>query len=182
MAAPRHLVGMVEAHAVQDAGAAVMAGGIEAREAERGHHLDLVLRHGAERIAAVVLAARRLLGIAIAAQIRAHDGEFSARRGAILCQDTWVNGIAVHEQERRPASAIDRHDACAAGLDLGAGESLEHWRCPPVSLLAGQNDIPFVRPLTLPLIASSWFDPPRCLRPFGSGRIRSHHKNPREGS
>ena len=41
---------MVEAHAVQDAGAAIVPGDAEALEAERRHHLDLVLRHGAERI------------------------------------------------------------------------------------------------------------------------------------
>ena len=56
----RHLVRMVEAHAVQHARAAVVAGGVEARKAERRHHLDLVLRHGAERIAGMVVAAGRL--------------------------------------------------------------------------------------------------------------------------
>ncbi len=39
---------MIEAHAVQNACAAVVARGIEALMAERRHHLDLVLRHGAE--------------------------------------------------------------------------------------------------------------------------------------
>ena len=41
--------------------AAIMAGGVEAIEAERGHHLDLVLRHGAERIARMIVPAGRLL-------------------------------------------------------------------------------------------------------------------------
>ena len=73
----RDLVRMVEAHAVQHARAAVVAGGVEAVEAERGHDLDLVLRHGAERVAAVILAARRLLGIAVAAQVGGDHGELA---------------------------------------------------------------------------------------------------------
>ena len=68
-------VGMVEAHAVEHAGAAVVAGGLEAGEAERRHHLDLILRHGAERVARMILAAGRLLGIAVAAQVGAYHGE-----------------------------------------------------------------------------------------------------------
>ena len=69
------LVGMIETHAVQHAGAAVVAGGEEFVVAERRHHLDLVLRHGAERIVFMVVAARRLFGIAVAAQIGGDHGE-----------------------------------------------------------------------------------------------------------
>ena len=50
----RDLLRMVEAHAVQHARAAVVTGGVEAVEAERGHDLDLVLRHRAERIVDVL--------------------------------------------------------------------------------------------------------------------------------
>ena len=67
---------MIEAHAVQHAGAAIVAGGIEPLVAERGHHLDLVRRHGAERIIGMVVAARGLFGIAVAAQIGGDHGEF----------------------------------------------------------------------------------------------------------
>ena len=42
------LLRMVEAHTMQDARSAIVAGGTEAVEAQRGHHLHLVLRHGAE--------------------------------------------------------------------------------------------------------------------------------------
>ena len=44
----RHRARMVEAHAVEHAGAAVVTGGTEAIEPKSRHHLDLVLRHGAE--------------------------------------------------------------------------------------------------------------------------------------
>ena len=122
----RHLVGMVEAHAVQHARAAVVAGGIEAREAERRHHLDLVLRHGAERIAGVVLAARRLLGIAVAAQVGGHHGELLGQPRRDLVPGQVRERIAVHQQHRRPLAAVHRDDAGAGGLDLGAGEAFEH--------------------------------------------------------
>ena len=48
MAARATLLRMIEAHAVQHARAAVVAGRIEALMAQRRHHLDLVLRHGAK--------------------------------------------------------------------------------------------------------------------------------------
>ena len=42
------LLRMIDAHAMQNAGATIVAGGVEFVEAERRHHLDLVLRHGPE--------------------------------------------------------------------------------------------------------------------------------------
>ena len=89
----RDLVRMIEAHAVQHAGAAIVTGGVEALVTERRHHLDLVLRHGAERIVFVVLAAGRLFGIAIAAQIGGDDGEFLRQPRRDFCHDRWLNGL-----------------------------------------------------------------------------------------
>ena len=103
-------------------------------EAERRHHLDLVLRHGAERIAGMVVAARRLFGIAIAAQIGRHHGEFPRQRRRELVPGQMRERIAVHQQQRRPAAAGDGDDARAAGLDLGAGEAFEqHARFPNIA-------------------------------------------------
>ena len=93
IAARATLSRMVEAHAMQHARAAVVAGGEEAVEAERRHHLDLVLRHGAERIAGMIVAARRLFGIAVAAQIGATTVNSRASGGATLCHDRCVNGL-----------------------------------------------------------------------------------------
>ena len=56
----RDFLRMIETHAVQNARAAVMTRREKLLEAERRHHLHLVLRHGAERIAGMVVAARRL--------------------------------------------------------------------------------------------------------------------------
>ena len=72
-----HAFRMVEAHPVEHARTAVMAGGIKALVAKRRHDLDLILRHGAKGIAAVIVTARRLFGIAIAAQISGHHRELS---------------------------------------------------------------------------------------------------------
>ena len=128
----RHLVGMVEAHAVQHARAAVVAGGEKALEAERRHHLDLVLRHGAEGIVRVVVAARRLFGIAIAAQIGGDHGEVLRQPWREFPPGQMAERIAVHEQQRRPAAAMHSDDARARGLDLGAGKAFEEHLSSPV--------------------------------------------------
>ena len=44
----RDVLRVIEAHAVQHARTPVVAGGGKAIKPECGHHLDLVLRHGAE--------------------------------------------------------------------------------------------------------------------------------------
>ena len=113
MAARNNLVGMIEAHAVQHAGAAVVAGGEELFVAERRHHLDLVLRHGAERIVFVVVAARRLLEIAIAAQVGGDHGEVLGQPRREFLPGQVAERIAVHEQKRRPIAAMHGDDACA---------------------------------------------------------------------
>ena len=121
----QHLVGMIEAHAVQHAGAAVVAGGEEFVVAERRHHLDLVLRHGAERIVFVVVAARRLFGIAVAAQVGGDHGEVLGQPRREFLPRQMAERIAVHEQKRRPAAAMHGDDARAGGFDLGAGKAFE---------------------------------------------------------
>ncbi len=72
----RHLFLMIETHAVHHPGAAIVAGDIKAVMAQRFHHLDLILRHGAERIAGMIVTARRLFGIAVTAKIGGDHGEF----------------------------------------------------------------------------------------------------------
>ena len=44
----RDLFRMIEAHAMQHAGAAIMPGRVEFVETKRSHHLNLILRHGAK--------------------------------------------------------------------------------------------------------------------------------------
>ena len=118
--------GMIEAHAMQHAAAAVVAGGHKAIKPERRHHLDLVLRHGAERIAGMILAAGWFFGIAVAAQIGGDHGEFARQRRRNLEPRQMIKWIAVHQQNRRSVAADHRDDARAAGLDFRTLEAVEH--------------------------------------------------------
>ena len=52
-----------------------MPGGVKTLVSKRGHNLDLVLRHGAKGIVRMIGAARRLLGVAVTAQIGRHHRE-----------------------------------------------------------------------------------------------------------
>ena len=117
---------------MEHAGAAIMAGREESVEAERRHDLDLVLRHGAERIAGMVGTAGRLLGIAVAAQVGGDHRELGApARGAILCQETWVNGLPCMSSSGGPVPPRHRDDARAAGPDLAAASKPSNtggWR------------------------------------------------------
>jgi hypothetical protein len=119
-----------------------VAGGVKFVEAKRLHYLDLVLRHGAERIAGMVVAAGRLFGIAIAAQIGGHHSEFARQGGRHLQPGQMVERIAVHQQQRRPTAAGNGNDARAAGLDLGTLKTFQHSRflnIPPACLFTGQR-------------------------------------------
>jgi hypothetical protein len=121
---------MIETHAVEHAGAAIVARGIEARKSERGHDFELILRHGAKGIVAVILAARRLFRIPVTAQIGRYHGEIPREPRRDFVPGEMRERIAMHEQERRPAAAGERDNPRAAGLYLTAGEAVEHgnWR------------------------------------------------------
>ena len=125
-----HALGMIEAHAVRHARAAVVAGHHEGLEAELLHHLDLVLRHGAERIVLVLVAAGRLREVAIAAQIGRDHGELLREPRRELVPGQMRERIAVQQQQRRPLAAVQGDDARPAGVDLGAGEAFHHVRSP----------------------------------------------------
>ena len=172
----RDLLRMVEAHAVQHARAAVVAGGVEALEAERRHHLDLVLRHRAERIVDVLRTARRLLGIAVAAQVGRHHRELGREPRRDLLPRQMIERIAVHQQQRRALAAGHGDDAGAGCLDLAALEAVEHGHsriaCPHASavLFNAADDI---------AIATSQGRLPRQARPRSSPPSRSAHRTPR---
>ena len=110
----RHLVGVIERHAVADAAAAIVADDGELVEAETLHHLDLVERHRALRVVDVVLAVGRLAALAVAAQV-GHDHRVVLRqvRREQPHRDVRLRR-AVHQQQRRSRSGV--HE-----IDLGAG-------------------------------------------------------------
>ena len=95
---PLDALGVVEAHAVHGAGAAVVAGGEELAVPELLHDFDLVLRHRAERIIDVVLAA--FLGpdaVAIAAQIGGDDMEPLGEAAGDLMPGDMGQRVAVQQ-------------------------------------------------------------------------------------
>src|SRR6185437_4634452 len=65
-----HLVRVIEAHPMQYARAAIVAGGIESVEAKCCHDLNLILGHRTERIAGMIITTRRLFRIPVAAEVR----------------------------------------------------------------------------------------------------------------
>ena len=93
----RYSFGMIEAHAMQHACAAIVTGGIETLMAKRRHDLDLVRRHCAKRIIRMIGAARRLLGIAVAAQIGRHYREFFRQVRRKFMPRQMTERVAVHE-------------------------------------------------------------------------------------
>ncbi len=95
---PLDPLGVVEAHAVNRAGAAVVAGGEELAVTKLLHNLNLVLRHRTERIFDVVLTA--LFGpdaVAIAAQIRRDDVEMLRQPSGDLVPGDMGQGVAVQQ-------------------------------------------------------------------------------------
>ncbi len=60
---------------------------------------NLILPHGAERIVLMIVAARRLFGIAVAAQIGGDDGEVLRQLRREFLPRQMAERIAVHEQE-----------------------------------------------------------------------------------
>ena len=80
-----HAVWMVERQAMRGARAPVVTGQEEAIVAERGHHVDLILSHGAERVVDVFRAA---IGgahtVAIAAEVGRDNVESPGQRAGDL--------------------------------------------------------------------------------------------------
>ena len=98
---------------MQHAGTAIVAGAVELVVAERCHHFELVLPHGAERIVLVIVATRHFFRIAIAAQIGRNHGEFLRQLRREFLPRQMAERIAVKKQQRRAFAALERDDAGA---------------------------------------------------------------------
>jgi hypothetical protein len=120
----QHALGLIERHAKGGACAAVVAGDEEFIEAERPHHVDLILRHAPERVVRMIRLAARLRAVAVAPQIGRNDGEIArqARRNALPGE--MGERVAVKQQERRTfaAAAPDDRYFRVRGLDAERGE------------------------------------------------------------
>ncbi len=119
---------MIERHAVGGARAPVVAGHHEPREAQRVHHVDLVLRHATERVVAVVGQAARLAAVAVAAQVGGDHGEVLGQPRRDEAPVDVRQGIAVEQEQGRSGAshhAVDR-DMGIAGLEVEAAEAFVH--------------------------------------------------------
>jgi len=108
-----------------DAGAAVVAHDVEAIEAQRRHHLDLVLGGGALAVVAEVVGSR-LAAVAVAAQVGCHHRVVRGQRGRHHVPHHVALRVAVEQQERRALAALHQIDGGGRGLDLRLREAVEH--------------------------------------------------------
>src|SRR3546814_762946 len=117
---------MVERHAVAGATATIVADHMETPEAKLPHQQNLITGHGTEGIVAVIRQLRRLVAVAIAAQV-------SADHRVAACQhrrDMRPHGLglreAVQQQERWAVAARDITDIDIAAALCSRPESVEH--------------------------------------------------------
>src|SRR3974390_1804083 len=92
----------------------------------------------------MIIAARRLLGIAVAAQVGANHGEFLRQSRRHSMPRKMIERIAVHQQHRRTAAADYRHDARTAGLDIAAFETVEHFITSLDFIILPENRFPLL--------------------------------------
>jgi hypothetical protein len=105
---------------------AVVAGRGERFEAELLHHLDHVLAHFTEGIGKMVVTTFRLRTVAIASDIRRHHGELPRQLGRDAVPGQMCKGIAVHQQQRRPASAVAQNNVHAVHMKRFLFEAFHH--------------------------------------------------------
>ena len=113
-----HGVGMIDGKPMRDAAAAVVPREPEAREPEVTHHLDHVQRHRALRVGGMARVGRGLRRVAVAAQVRADNGELARQRGGDPVPHRVRLRIAVEQQQRRPAAADHAVNPRARGVDV----------------------------------------------------------------
>jgi hypothetical protein len=116
---------------MDDARATVVTGDHEPLVAERGHHVDLVLGHHAERVVGVIGLTAGLGAVAVATEIGYNDRELLGECGSDLVPHHERLRAAVQQQERRAASADDEiNRRRLRGIDAVVTESVEHLRRP----------------------------------------------------
>ncbi len=114
---------MVEREPVGDAAAAIVAREREAHMAERRHELHHHGRHGALGVGRVVASRLRNGRPAVAGEVGDHQGEMPGQLGRHLVPHHIGLGVAVQQQERRPAAAGAREDLAGRGVDPVRGET-----------------------------------------------------------
>jgi hypothetical protein len=101
---------MIKRQTIADAPAAIVADQKEILMAQRAHHVDLVLRHHAFGIVAVVRQPFRLVAVAVPAQIRRDHSETGRQLFGDLVPDRVGLWVAVQQQQRRARAAPHEGD------------------------------------------------------------------------
>jgi hypothetical protein len=117
-----HRVGEIQGQPVADERPPVVPDDRESPMAEGGHQPMDVGSHGPLRVALVTRIALGLVAIAIAAQVRADDGELTGQPGRDRMPAGVVLGIAVEQDHRRSLAAQGHLERDLTGLDPPAGE------------------------------------------------------------
>jgi hypothetical protein len=93
----QHLVGMIECHPESRSRPAIVAGDEELPKAEMLHDLQLIERHAAERIVAVILASARFAAVTVAAKVSRDHREVLCKPGRNEMPVDMCEWIAVHQ-------------------------------------------------------------------------------------
>ena len=115
--------GMVERQPVGDAAAAVVAGEAEAHVAERFHHLDHRIRHGALGVGRVLGVGSRRIRPAVAGQVRDDQAEALRQRRRHAMPHHVGLRIAVQQQQRRPSPPVRAKMRAGRGVDPLRGKA-----------------------------------------------------------
>jgi hypothetical protein len=99
-----HDVGMLDRQPPRDPRPAIVPRHSEALEAERPHHVDLILGHRTLRVVRVIVAVRRLAAVAVTAQIGHYDRELPRQPARDLVPLGVRLRIPVDQQQRWPTA------------------------------------------------------------------------------
>src|SRR6202035_3153850 len=118
---------MVETQAVKNPRAAVVSTRLKFFKTEVAHDLDLILRHGTDRVGRMVGTVVQLGTIPVAAQIGKNDRKYLRQARSYLVPANMGEGIAVHEKQRRPVSPVTQRDLRPAGFDAALPEARKQF-------------------------------------------------------
>ena len=127
-----HSVGVIHRRPERDVAAAIVAGDREPLVPERPHQRHAIARHRALRVRLVVGSRGRLRRLAVAAQIRAHDGVPPGQQRRHPVPGDVRARMAVQQEHRRAGPAVPHPQHRLADIDPLQLESVEHVRLLPV--------------------------------------------------
>jgi hypothetical protein len=109
---------MIKRQPARHPSAAVVPEKSEALVAQRGHDLDLILRHRALEVVDMILAAVRLAAVAVAAQVGGHHRVILRQLHRHVRPGKVRLRRAMQQQHRRSRATDERVDDGAAGVQV----------------------------------------------------------------